>query len=197
MKVSGEWIEPGELPLLDGTESFSGTQATVSEFWRWGFGDLRMNIVRGVLSEFLIAKALGSDTSKPRDPWDNYDLHYGDITIEVKTAALWQSYPARRASKLVFTGLSRRRWDAETGLRRPEPEVIADIYIFAMHTCDKPTEYDPLSIDQWSYFVLTGDAVRNSLGKSVSASSLQIHAQMCSFGELRAEVDRVASTLRG
>lgn len=197
MSTDSEWIEPAELPLLDGRESFSGVGATVADFWRWGFGDLRMNIVRGVLSEFLIAKALGVDTSKPRDPWDNFDVRYGDITIEIKTAAKWQSYRAKKASKLVFSGLSSRRWDDEKALRRPHPEVIADIYIFAIHTCETPDDYDPLSTDQWAYFVLKGDDVRDYLGKSVSVSSLRARARECSFSELGGEVDRIASSHDG
>lgn len=196
MNTSDEWVEPSQLPLVTGEEPFIGTDATVGEFWRWGFGDLRMNIVRGVLSEFLVATALAIDTSRPRDPWDNYDLHYGDLTIEVKTAARWQSYRTRRPSKLVFQGLSRRRWDEETGSRRKEPEVIADIYVFAMHTCDEPTAYDPLSTDQWAYFVLSGDEVRASGLKSVSASSLEARTSRCAFTELRFEVDAVVATLR-
>jgi hypothetical protein len=193
--LNDEWIEPSALPVLSGDEKFTGTDATVLEFWRWGFGDLRMNIVRGVLSEYLVAKALGLETTGVRDPWDNYDLRYGDTTIEVKSAASWQSYRVKGRSKLVFTGLSRRRWDEESGMRREEAEVIADLYIFAAHSCDSPTDYDPLSTNQWTFYVVPGKDVRGSGRKSVSLGSLSSRAQACSFGELKDEVDRQVAAL--
>lgn len=183
---------PPQLPPLRGDEPFAGTDANVQDFWRWGFGDLRMNIVRGVLAEFLVAKALGIDTSAARDAWDNYDLRYGETTIEIKSTARWQSFVSRRPSKLVFNGLRRRRWDETTMLRREHPEVIADVYIFAMHSCDTPADYDPLTVDQWSFFVLPGHVVRESLGKSVSAGSLERHTTPQTFKGLKTAVEAAA-----
>lgn len=188
--MSEAWILPSELPLLSGDEKLTGTEATVLEFWRWGFGDLRMNIVRGVLSEFLVAKALGINTTDVRDPWDNYDLHYRGTSIEVKSAATWQSYRARGPSKLVFTGLSRRRWDEESGMRREEAEVIADLYVFAAHSCNSPDDYDPLSTAQWTFYVVPGPDVRSWGRKSVSVGSLSAETKGCSFKGLMVEVDR-------
>ena len=181
---------PAALPPLTGHEAFVGVDATVAEFWRWGFGDLRMNIVRGVLAEFLVARALGIDTDMPRNAWDNFDLVYEGTTLEIKSTARWQSYAAERASPPIFKGLRRRRWD-ETGLkRRPEPEVIADLYVFAMHTCETPGDYDPLSTSQWSFFVLPGDVVRTALGVQASAGSLRSLCTEVPFDALKAEVDR-------
>jgi hypothetical protein len=184
---------PPELPIISGDEAFIGIEATVADFWRWGFGDLRLNIVRGVLAEFLVAKALGIDTSKPRAAWDNFDLVYRGVNIEIKSAARWQSFVSRRPSKLVFGGLRRRRWDEATQLRRKDPEVIADVYIFAMHFCEIAEEYDPLAIEQWSFFVLPAKIVRESLGNSVSASSLDGLTRRQRFDELRDAVEVAAA----
>jgi hypothetical protein len=40
---------------LDGGGRFTGLDATVSDFWRWAFSDLRDNTTRGILAEFLVA----------------------------------------------------------------------------------------------------------------------------------------------
>src|SRR5215210_842205 len=66
-----EWINPKPANPLTGDERFPGTGVDVLEFWRWAFSDLRENIVRGVLAEFLVAKAVG-DPSPLRHAWDNY-----------------------------------------------------------------------------------------------------------------------------
>lgn len=47
------WNLPEPPKPLRFDEQFDGLAATVGEFWQWGFSDLRMNIVRGVLAEFL------------------------------------------------------------------------------------------------------------------------------------------------
>jgi hypothetical protein len=148
-----------------------------------------MNIVRGVLAEFLVAKALDIDTSQPRNAWDNYDLIYDGTTIEVKSGARWQSYPTRRPSSIVFRGLKARRWDEVTGLRAEEPTVVADLYIFAAHDCTSPSDYDPLDTEQWRFFVFSGDTVRSSLGASVSIGSLRAKTTEVAFDALKAEVE--------
>lgn len=53
--VPEEWLPPHPLRQIEGDEHLLGVDATVLDFWRWGFSDLRLNIVRGVLAEFLLA----------------------------------------------------------------------------------------------------------------------------------------------
>jgi hypothetical protein len=52
-------LTPSPATPLDGSERFSGLDATVAEFWRWAFSDLRDNTTRGIFAEFLVAKAVG------------------------------------------------------------------------------------------------------------------------------------------
>jgi hypothetical protein len=45
------------------------------EFWQWSISDLVSNVSRGVLAEFIVAKALEINTvSNVRDEWAAYDL---------------------------------------------------------------------------------------------------------------------------
>ncbi|HSS10944.1 MAG TPA: hypothetical protein VLL25_13730, partial [Acidimicrobiales bacterium] len=72
---------------LNGSQGFIGLDATVADFWRWAFSDLRDNTTRGILAEFLVAKAVG-DEREVRIGWDNFDAQAQDgIAIEVKCSA--------------------------------------------------------------------------------------------------------------
>lgn len=46
----------GQESLTLNGESLANSQ--VLDFWRWAFSDLRMNNVRGVLAEYIVAKLL-------------------------------------------------------------------------------------------------------------------------------------------
>jgi len=73
-------------------ETFSGTDIRVSAFFTWAFSDLRLNIVRGVLAEFLVAKALGDPRDGVRNAWDNYDvLSREGLRVEIKSSSYLQS----------------------------------------------------------------------------------------------------------
>ncbi len=99
------WLTPSPAVLLDGAERFVGLDATVADFWRWAFSDLRDNTTRGILAEFLVAKAVG-DQRTLRIGWDNFDAQAPDgTTIEVKCSAFLQSWVQKRYSDLVFGAL--------------------------------------------------------------------------------------------
>ena len=68
-----EWLDPKPAEPLSGKEGLGDSGLSVSDFWRWAFSDLRENILRGVLAEFLVAKAV-DDPSPLRHAWDNYDV---------------------------------------------------------------------------------------------------------------------------
>ncbi len=120
------WLEPTPVEPLTGHEPLSGVAATVAEFWRWGFSDLRTNIVRGILAEFLVAKVVGA-REPVRVAWDNFDVVSGAGTrIEVKSSGHLQSWPQKRLSTVAFTGLTGLRWDAKEGWG-DDREVRADV----------------------------------------------------------------------
>jgi len=67
-------LDPIPLDRLKGNEPLTPEGGHVLEFWQWAFSDLRSNVVRGVLAEYLVARALNADLSRPRVSWDNYDF---------------------------------------------------------------------------------------------------------------------------
>jgi len=42
--LSEELKPPHPIARVDGSEAFDGTDATVADFWRWAFSDLRQDL---------------------------------------------------------------------------------------------------------------------------------------------------------
>lgn len=81
---------PSELPILSGDEPLL-PGVRVRDFWAWAMGDLRPNSTRGMLAQFLVAKAVG-DTRPLDDGWGDFDVQSPEgIKIEVKSSGYLQS----------------------------------------------------------------------------------------------------------
>src|SRR5688572_16958600 len=83
---------------VGGTEAFLGPLAgmedlTVKDFWRWSFGDLSDDDLKGYFAEWMVANILQLSNMRRRVPWANSDLiSSGGARIEVKSTAFWQSW---------------------------------------------------------------------------------------------------------
>jgi len=104
--------------LRDGKEQFHGIgdapSFTLAEFWQWSASDFLNNALRGVLVEFVVAKALGIQIAECRTEWDCYDMLLMEhpwrnrteeegIRVEVKSSAYLQSWiQAERHSHIGF-----------------------------------------------------------------------------------------------
>ena len=132
--------------------------ATVLDFWRWAGADLLGNVWRGVLAEFLVARALGV-AHEPRIEWASYDLRTpSGVTVEVKSASYRQSWQQERPSNIAFDIAPRKQeWDAITNKMRTlaVPRRLADVYVFCLLGREDlaKDETDPLDIDQWAFYV--------------------------------------------
>ena len=125
------------------------------EFWQWALGDLRMNTIRGFLVEFLVAQAVG-ETAPHRVEWAPFDIKSADGTrIEVKSTAYLQSWITRKLTTPRWTFKtvdSAKSWEEDSSQEFPiNPIDRADVWVFALQTCQVPEEYDPLDIDQWEF----------------------------------------------
>jgi hypothetical protein len=185
------WLIPAPAQRLEGTDRFAGADATVLDFWRWAFSDLRDNTLRGVLAEFLVALALGQ-TDTRRKGWDNYDvLTSSGIRIEVKTSVYLQSWAQATHSRLNFGRVAARAWDENTNEFGTEPEVRADVFVFAVQICREPGAYDALDLAQWEFYVVPAQRVRECGYKSVSIVWVRKHAEPVTFGELATTIESV------
>jgi hypothetical protein len=172
---------PGELTpsvavRLDGSERFAGVDATVADFWRWACSDLRDNTTRGMLGEFLVAKAVG-DQRPLRIGWDNFDVVAPDgTTIEVKCSAYLQSWAQKRHSELVFSRLTAREFDYARNEWSVDARVRADVFVFAVQTQRDPAAYDVLDISHWEFWVASARTIREQAVKTVGIGWVRQHA---------------------
>ncbi len=178
---------------LIGDEPVAGGRATVSDFWRWAFSDLRDNVSRGVLAEWLVGLALGC-VEGVRSAWDDFDLICDGVRIEVKSAAYLQAWPSARHSRIRFGRLSGTAWDAEAGRRDPVPSYRADVFVFAVQTARDHAHFDPLEVSQWQFWVASRAAVESRDVRSLSLASMTVLAEgPFRFEELAAAVRRAGA----
>lgn len=168
---------------------------SVLDFWRWAYSDLVTNTTRGVVAEYLVARALGcADKVSIRAPWNPYDLETRTGTkVEVKSAAYLQRWRQKKLTKVSFNVPETRAEDPDTAVFSQEPpKRQADVYVFALldHT-DKRT-LDPLNVDQWRFFVLSTATMNNKL-KTKSILSLEnlyeLGASEVRFGQILSAVE--------
>ena len=128
------WIEPSPPTVLSGDELFVGMDARVRDFWTWATSDLRDNTTRGILAEFIVARAVGAEAPM-RVGWDNFDVLAPDGTrIEAKSSAYLQSWRQKQFSTIRFSGLTGRVWSDEGGFGT-ERQIRADVFVFCIQTC--------------------------------------------------------------
>lgn len=152
----GPILAPPHVPM-SGAESFTGLDATLVDFWRFAMSDLRTNTLRGYLAEFLVAQAMGADTT--RVEWDAYDvLSPESIKIEVKAGGYVQAWTQTRPSKDPSWDIPQiTPTDPATGklLPKEQRDFQADVYVFAVHEARIHADYDPLDLAQWTFYVLS------------------------------------------
>ena len=138
-----------------GNERFlAGPDATVGDFWQWAYSGLIDNVTRGVLAEYLVAKAVGA-AHGTRAPWAVYDVEHPDgFGIEVKSSAYLQAWAHKRLSTITFLCRPTLGWDPETGDFDPAPSRHAKIYVFALQTAQVQEDLNPLDISQWEFYVV-------------------------------------------
>lgn len=164
---------------------------TVLDFWRWSVSDLLSNATRGRLAEFLIAKALGIDTARPRDEWAAWDLTSPEgIKIEVKCSAYLQSWYQTKLSSPSFSIRPSRAWDPNTNNLSPTSQRQAQLYVFALLAHREKATVDPLNIRQWVFFVVPTthiDGYQRSQS-SITLKSLTKLSEPVPYQDLRSQI---------
>ena len=154
-----------------------GLDASVADFWRWAFSDLRDNVTRGILAEYLVVRAVG-DERGIRIGWDNWDAELPDgTTIEVKCFAYLQSWALKEHSRLAFGRLTGRAFDATTNQLAADPSVRADVFVDCVQTQVDPAVYDMLDLSHWGFWVASAAVVRAHANKTVGINWVKSHAE--------------------
>jgi len=149
-------------------------EATALDFWQWAFSDLKMNNIRGVFSEWLVAKLL--DLNVPvRDSWAPCDLETPDgVRIEVKSGAYLQAWHDEKtpSSKIIFSGLKGKTWSLKSGYS-DEQTYNADIYVFCVQVEKNADNWNAFDLDQWRFYLLRRDVLERLGQKTLSLSKLK------------------------
>lgn len=187
-RVPEGWLMPPPAQELEPGDRFAGIDASVVDFWRWAFSDLR-DTVRGVLAEFLVASALGR-TGLRRKAWANHDVESeSGIRVEVKASGYLQGWPQAKVSRLSFGRVAARSWDEDTNELGVEPEVRADVFVFCVQTCKDHATYDALDVGQWEFYVVPARHLRECGYKSVTIGWVRRLVEPVTFDRIAAEVE--------
>ena len=127
---------------------------TVLDFWQWSASSLLNNTMRGVLAEFIVARASGCVQEVAND-WESYDLETpAGIKVEVKSAAYVQVWHRGNSppSRIVFGVRPTLAWDAQTGEYDESRRRHADVYVFCLLAEKDCTRVNPLDLSQWQFF---------------------------------------------
>lgn len=168
------------------------------DFQAWAYDDLLTNTTRGVLAEYIVAKALGIQDTK-RLEWDRYDLEINGLGVEVKSAAYVQTWEQTRISNILFGIRPAKGWDARTNVYATDSKRSADVYVFCLLEGEDRERIDPLEVAQWTFYVLaTSELDRKFLKqKTIRLGRLKaLLPRKCSYEELAAAIHEAADINR-
>lgn len=177
--MTNDSLGPLRIERKTGSEPFRTMAGpaglSLLDFWQWSGSDLVDNTYRGVLAEFLVAKALAIPTDGVRQSWTPFDLQTADgIKIDVKSAAWLQSWGQRTLSSVQFVVPKRRGFDPVTNqLESTPPSRHADVYVFALLDHQDKNTVDPLQLGQWKFYAL---AARRLDERQRSQHSITLHS---------------------
>ncbi len=162
-------------------------------FYDWAYSDLLVNNQRGHFAEYLVAVALGI-TDQKRLEWDPYDLLYGNIKIEIKSAAYVQSWEQEKPSNIGFDIKPTRDWDYEVNKREETLKRQSDLYIFChLKHKDKAT-INPADVTQWDFYIAP-TALLNEKFKDQKRVSLSVLRERgfepVNFNDIKSKVDSI------
>jgi len=161
-------LNPGEK--FAGSENTTLADRTMLDYWQWAFSDIVGNTERGILAEFLVAMAVGSEKPK-RGSWYPYDIEAPDGTkIEVKSASYVQSWYQKKLSNIQFGIRKTKEWTPETNDFGTENKRQSDVYVFCLLSQQVKADINPLDLNQWKFYVVPTTVLDRELGDRQSIS---------------------------
>lgn len=201
MRQAGRVTEMPLLPptvvRLSGAEPIAGADATVNGFWSWAFSDMRSNVTRSMLAEYLVAVAVHADDLL-RIEWAPFDVRTPTgIKIEVKSTARLQAWPQKQPSSLSFGKLLGRLL-LPNGSYETDRTLNSDVYVFAVVGESSHERYNALDVVNWEFWVVPVRKLAALNQQSVSLASVRRLADApVPYARLAEEIElagRTAST---
>ena len=186
---------------LTGSEQFKNVgqkKFSVLEFWQYGFSSLNSNVLRGALAEFIVENALKENMEiEVRSPWGDYDVLYKGKKIEVKCCSYIQDWDQNKLTTIQWSGLKAKElYYSEAVTKLADLNKVADyksdIYVLALFKHQEHVTLDILDMDQWCFYVLSKDELRNISKNRGSVSMVLLTKQQISpvcFQDLREKVE--------
>ncbi|NMO01841.1 hypothetical protein HH308_11525 [Gordonia sp. TBRC 11910] len=174
-----------------GEERFTVIDSPLREFWAYALSNLQENAARGLLAEYLVAKAV--QATGLRVEWDAYDVEAPDgTTIEVKASGHSQTWARVGPPVISFAGLpgkaGKKSWHAQSNTWTDVH--IADVYVFAVHTTPEGEPYNGLDVAAWDFYVLPGSTVVATGQQSMRLSTVErLGAVRVSWSGLRDAIE--------
>jgi hypothetical protein len=169
------------------------------DFWQWATSDLVSNATRGILAEYIVARAVG-DSDTVRAEWDPFDtITENEIRIEVKSAAYIQSWHQDKYSRITFSARPTLAWESKTNSLSTERKRQSDVYVFCLLNHKDQSTVDPLDVSQWRFYVVSTEKLNAELGeqKSLGLGRLQqIKAEETEYNKLDRTIGRAVSPKR-
>ena len=175
------------------------TYVDKQEFLAWAYDDLLTNTTRGVLAEYIVAKALGIGDTK-RLEWDKHDLDIDGVGVEVKSAAYVQTWEQTRSSVIGFGIGPAKGWDARTNTYAASAGRSADVYVFCLLEGEDREHIDPLELAQWTFYVLPTSVLNREIPeqKTIRLGPLKaLGPEECTYAGLKAAIQKAAAVNRG
>ena len=164
--------QPEELFIYDGeSRGFS-----LLNFWIWSGSNVLNNTLRGQIAEYIVTQATRATVPAIRVEWNSVDVMTPEgNSIEVKSAAYFQSWHQDEPSKISFDIEKKRPWNNETNQYEKTPRRSARVYVFCLLTNKDRNTIDPLDLSQWKFYILPTTVIDSRLGnqKSIALSRLK------------------------
>ena len=151
---------------------------TLLDYWQWAESDLMNNARRGIVAEYLVARAVGA-ANRPREEWVGVDVETADgIKIEVKCSAYVQAWQQEKLSAFTFDIAPRESsWSPATNqtIQYDPPRRLADVYVFCVLGDESGALPDPLDLADWRFYVVATAVLNRERphGKSISMRPLE------------------------
>ncbi|WP_336921087.1 hypothetical protein [Aquipuribacter sp. SD81] len=178
--------------VLDADEQLTPAGDRVRDVWAWAFSDNLDPTVRAVVAEYLVARAVGADLSRPRRDSDSWDVVTPDgTTVEVVSAARLDAGGRPRAGTVT--------WGRGRGGRAEEPQrsdfgaaARADVYVLCLQTATHREAVDLADRGQWQFHVLAREEVRH-LGATIGLRTVEDRAPALAWDGLADAVRRAVT----
>lgn len=179
----------------------------VGDFWAWSSSDLLKGTLRGALAEFIVATAIGENTSEAhedRQAWDLEMICGGEVCkIEVKSSAYINAGARDGLSSVSFSiAPSRRSELGKKVLDKDQARRASDVYVFCLFASKDREAANPLILDDWQFIVIPTPTLDWSCPgqKTISLRSLlKLRSASVDYGNLAPAIEaanRAAKDIR-